>query len=138
MYQRSSKPFGHAGAAVAVLLAAAAVLSCAVNGTYAAQGKSDQKIQALTFHQVSPRLLVFASIPPQTEIARQNFRYAGDLFATLLDVPKQQARQSVAKPLRDSHASLSWLMPYSVKLCSARWRILVTVRIQFLTLSIYT
>jgi hypothetical protein len=43
-----------------------------MNGTYAAQGQRDQKIQALTFHQVSPHLLGFASVQPQPEVARQN------------------------------------------------------------------
>jgi hypothetical protein len=72
-----------------------------VNGTYAAQGKSNQEIKALTFHQVSPRLLVFASIPPQTEIARQNFRYAGDLFATLPGVPNSK-RGKCSKTVKES------------------------------------
>jgi len=44
-----------------------------MNGTYAAQGQRDQKIQALTFHQVSPHLLDFSRpFKFQPEIARQN------------------------------------------------------------------
>ena len=38
-----------------------------MNGTYAAQGERDQEIQALTFHQVSPRLLKFESVRPIPE-----------------------------------------------------------------------
>jgi len=44
-----------------------------VNGTHAAKSKSNQKIQALTFYQVSPRLLVFAAMPRATAEISQSY-----------------------------------------------------------------
>jgi hypothetical protein len=71
-----------------------------VNGAGAAQGEGNQNVQALTFHQVSPRLLVYASVHPRREKhqpwIRNPMNPPAYLRTTMLEYPKR-ARSSLAK-----------------------------------------
>src|SRR6185437_3066024 len=59
-----------------------------MNGTYAAQGQRNQKVQALTFHQVSPQLLGFrVRSTPNRKSRVRTFSSLSELLQPLLGVP---------------------------------------------------
>jgi hypothetical protein len=70
-----------------------------MNGTYAAQGQRNQKIQALTFHQVSPHFIRFRVRSTPTGSRASELNYVIHSFYSPCLAFMRQAAGIVAKSL---------------------------------------